>query len=742
MKHRRRAVILLALVSVLINFGSLRPGFIHDDHRIIEQNDLTGDLKQLPRILTSGYWSTGDAQVANLYRPLTILSFAFDRAAHGLRPLGFRLVDLLLHVLNVLLVLGLAARLFRTTATAAFVDRAWLAALLFAAHPVHTEALGEIVGRAELLAAACATGSVLAFLRARDDGVPGRRGTGRAGLHLLSLGLFVLGFLAKENAVAVPALLLLADRLVVRRRPAWGFHAASLFALASVLALRVLVLGGLNPAGSIHFIDNPIAHLPFLQGRLTALKVLARYAVLLVWPARLSIDYSYRAIPPAAGPLDPGAVLGAVLVAGWALSVVVAWRRAPAIAFGLGWLGAALAPVANLVFPIGTIMAERLLYLPSVGFCLAAAPVIVVALERALAIPAPPAGATAAAEAPRRPRAAAGGLIVGLVVLSLGTRSAVRLRDWRDDYTVFKAALGVAPDNVRALFNYGSACEELGDDASATGAYRRALGLWPEFADAHYNLAGVLARQKKWPEAVAHYREAVRQRPGDVRYLVNLAHSLMGMDLHREARDLLRRAIGVDPTSALAYTNLGAAELALGDAPAALSAYAEAARLEPRNADYLRNLGVAQRGTHDRGAAGTFREALLIRPGDPDSLDGLGLSLLDAGDSSGAREALERAIAARPAHPVYRYHLARTLEQAGDLRGASEQYREAIRLAPSAPYPYKALGVLLDRLGDRDGAASALERAAALGPDGSVMDEATRALLARLRPRPGGGRRP
>src|SRR5256712_1580707 len=166
----------------------------------------------------------------------------------------------------------------------------------------------------------------------------------------------------------------------------------------------------------------------------------------------------------------------------------------------------------------------------------------------------------------------------------------------------------------------------------------------------------------------------------------------MGIERHGEARDLLRRAIDIDPKSALAYTNLGAAELALGEAGAALLAYTEAVRLEPGNADYLRNLGVAQRGAHDPGAADSFRKALLIRSGDPDLQDGLGLTLLDAGDAPGARDALEQAVAARPAHPVYRYHLARALEQSGNFQGAAGQKPEGIRPAPPPPPPPQAPG--------------------------------------------------
>ena len=742
MSVRSRHALLLALVCVLVNLGALRPGFIHDDHRIIEQNGLTADLRHAPEIFRSGYWSTGDVRVPNLYRPVTILSFAIGRAAHGLRPLGFRLADLLLHVLDTLLVFLLAERLLAPSLSAggAGPGGPLVAGLLFAVHPAHTEVLGEIVGRAELLAAAGALGSVLLFLRARDAGDAGGRDAVVPALGAASLLLFALGFLSKENAVVVPALLLLADLWVVRRRPAWGFHAASCAVLAALLGLRLTVLGGLNPAGPIHFIDNPIAGLPFLQAKSTALGVLARYAGLLAWPARLSIDYSFRSIPPATGPLDVRTLAGAACVLAWVFLAVRLRRGAPAAAFALAFAGVAFAPVANLLYPIGTIMAERLLYLPSAGVCIALAGAMAWIRRRASIAGDRAPGARDAGRSPA-PRAILASWLPALVVAALSARSVVRLRDWRDDYTIFKAALRVAPENVRALFNFGAACEERGDDLSAVGAYEKAIAVWPDFADAHYNLAGVLARQKRLLPAVDHYREALRQQPGNVQYLVNLAHTLAALERRAEARELLRRAVEIDRGSALAYTDLGAVELAAGDTRAALAAYREAVRLEPANADYLRNLGVAQREARDPDAVATFRGALLVRPGDPDLLDALGLALVDAGDAAAASAALRQAVAARPAHPVYRYHLARALDQSGDPQGAAAEYREAIRLAPATPFPWKGLGVLLARLGDRAGALEALERAGALDPEGSVMDETARALLASLRRGSGGGPR-
>jgi tetratricopeptide (TPR) repeat protein len=739
----RHAVLLLVLVATGANLPSLVPGFIHDDHAIVEKNDLVRDPSRLGAIFTKGYWNVSEVPVQNLYRPLTILSFALNHAAGGDRPFGYRLVNLALHVLATLLLCAVARRVFgapgvpgTSGAPPALFDPPLVAALLFAVHPVHTEVLGMVVGRAELLSAAGTLGCVLLFLRGREREAAGGRSLPRfAG----SIACLIVGFLSKENAVVAPALALAADLLLARRRPAWRFHAVAAAALAGLLALRAAVLGGLVPAGAVHDVDNPIVGAPFFQGRLTALAVLARYAVLLVAPLRLSIDYSFRAIPLADGLLDPWALGGAALVAAWAVGLLRAWRRSPAAAFALAWTGISAAPVANLIFPIGTIMAERLLYLPSAGFCLLAA----LGLERLRARF--PAGGAAAASRPALGAALrlAAPAAAPLILLALGLRSELRYADWRDDHAIFASARTVAPRSVKAHFNYGAACEERGEDAEAARAYLEAMTLWSGFADAHYNLAGVYARQKRWPDAVAEYQEAVRLQPGNVKYLVNLGHALLGEGKAAEARDTLRRALEIDLASDRAHTILGSAYLALGDPAAALEAYAEAARLDPGNADYQRNLALAHEELGDPAAAvADYRRGLGIRPGDPDLLAGLGMALLKTGDRPGALSSLEAAARARPGHPIYRYNLGGAYEQAGRLPEAVAQYRESIRLAPSAPVPRRALGLLLHRLGDGAGALEALERATALDPGETVMDAEALRVLEVLRRGKRAGSRP
>ena len=709
----RAAALAVVIAAIAINAPSLVPGFIHDDHRIIEQNAWLGDLAHLPEIFRRGYWSVDRQEVPNLYRPVTIASFALDHAAGGLRPLGYRLVNLLLHALVSLLVFFLARRLLEGPpgGGTGCTRPALFAALLFAVHPVHTEVLGEVVGRAELLAAALTLGCLLAFLRGRDARQP-------AGWWLLATICFAAGFLAKENAIAAPALVLLADLLIVRRRIDARPLALLAGAALACLVLRGAVLGGLNPPGFVHPIDNPIAHAPFVQGRLTAVAVLGRYAGLLLLPLRQSIDYSFDAIPLAGGPFDAAVMAGGLVLGIWIAALLIAWKRSPRVAFGLAFIGVALAPVANLVMPIGTIMAERLLYLPSVGLCLLGG-----CAARGLA---------ASAGGRRRPGVV---VVAGLLLLAgLSARSVGRLRDWRDDYTIFRAAVGVEPRSVRAQFNYGSACEDRGHDDEATKAYEAALEVWPAFTDARYNLAGVLARRQDWAGAAELYRAVIGREPGNVKALVNLGHALTGEGRPGEAVEALRRALALDPRSAQAHTNLGAAHLALGEPREAIEAYTGALQIDPGNPRFLLNLALAQQRAGDRpGAIDSARRALTGATLDPEITAACGMLLLASGDAAGGLLALRRAVEESPAQPVYHYQLGRALEVNGRAVEAGQQYREAIRLAPGVPLPLRNLGMLLYRQGDRAGALRALLEADRLDTRGTVLDDEARAALADLR---------
>jgi Tfp pilus assembly protein PilF len=571
-------IAIVAAVAIALYANTLGGGFVYDDLNAVTQNAIVaeGDVRAI--LTTPSWWGQGRGQ---LWRPLTTLTFAVEHAAYGFAPLGYHLANVVLHaaasalVLVVLAAAGVAPRV------------AFAAALLFAAHPVHTEVVANVVGRAELLAA---IGFLLAWRAwiAADA----RGGAWR----LAAITLYVLAMLGKENAIALPAVLVYADllrrgdeppRALLRRRlPA---YAGLLAAAAGFVATRRLVLGALTP--KVDLLDNPLAVLPALPRLLTAVDVLGLYALRLVAPLRLSADYSYDQIPAVHTPLAPGFLAGlavVVLVIGLAWW---AWRRLPALALGLGVLVLTFALVSNLFVTIGTIMGERLLYLPSIGFCLALA----AGLDRF-------AGPRATPEA-RWPAAFVAPL--ALIVALYGARTVTRNVVWRDPLGFATALVADAPRSARS----------------------------------HSELASALAEAGRLDDASREFERALAIRPEDPTILYNWGVALMQAGRYDAAADAYRRAVAVKPSFGEAFENLGNVESARGDQQAALAALRRARELTPDSPYLLMTIAaVLARAGAIAEARATYARAVAERPTDPVVRDGYAAFLRAHGDPAAATD--------------------------------------------------------------------------------------------------------
>ena len=480
--------------------GALLNGFTFDDPHIVAENPAVLGEEGWLSLLTTHYWS-GEKPTGALWRPLTLATYRLNRDLTGPGPFGFHLVNILLHGIAALLVCLLLRRL-------AGEPVATLSALLFATHPIHTEAVASIVGRAELLAALFVLAAWL--LRERP---------------WTSASLFLLAMLSKESAAIFPALLVAEDVLMPRAgvspRAPWRRYALHAAALVIFLAARFQVVGPVagDPAG-------PFAQIDPLTRILTAVGVLGRGLFLMLFPVKLSADYSFDQIPLATGALDPAFLAGLGALAACVAAGVASWRRARAIPLGLAIYFVALLPVSNLLIGIGVMMAERLFYLPSVGFCLASGAAI---------------AWLAGALSPRRAVAAAT-LVTLLVAGAYAARSARRTGDWFDQLTLFEATVGTSPRSALAQINLGGVYAFLGRAAEAEEAWRRAIAIAPHFPSPRYSLGGLLLAQKRYDEAVVHLREAARLKPDDCMPVVHLAEALKGQGKAGEADELLSLA--------------------------------------------------------------------------------------------------------------------------------------------------------------------------------------------------------
>jgi protein O-mannosyl-transferase len=535
------AVGIAALLPYLSTLGN---GFALDDFGLIRLNEAvkTFDLRFL---LTSDYWSGFEGWRSGLYRPLTTLSFALEYWLWGDRPAWFHLTNLLLHAGNALAVYSLCRRL-------AGGPTGLLAGLLFAVHPAYSEAVAGIAGRADLLAALWVLIGLHGGLKARLE---------RGWWQLCSPLALGVGLFCKEGAAVLPGLLLGIDWLWRRegrlRGWLWKEYGLQALAVAGYLAARRAALGGLGlPA--VDFLDNPLAGMAAPLRLVNAAGVVLRYLSLLVFPGRLCADYSYDAIPLAGAVLSPALVgaIGLLAGLGW-----LAWRfrrRPSRWSLGAVWVLVGLAPVANVFLPIGTIMAERLLYLPAVGFALLAAEVLRRIRREQLRV-----AASAA------------------LVLLLAGRAAARSRDWQDNEHLFRTAAAVCPRSAKVQEGLGAALRDRGDLAGALAAFQRAIEIYPQYQAAHYDLGLVHWQLRQYDRALPRFQEAVRLKPRDFKAWLNLGATYRVLERTAQAELAYRQALELRADYAPAWQNLADLYWETGQREKAVSAGRELLRLQP-----------------------------------------------------------------------------------------------------------------------------------------------------------------
>jgi hypothetical protein len=394
------AAALAATLAVLAYANSLHGELLYDDVPDIVRNRLVRDL-EVGRILGEPSWATWVGIGYAGYRPLTTLTFALNHAAGGLQPLGYHLVNVGLHAAASALLVMLLGRLGLSALAAG------LAGALFALHPVHTEAVASVVGRADVLSTLLALGCWWLLL-----GGEGGRSPARTGLAAVALALAVL---AKESAVAIVGVIAVADALLGHRR--WGTHALLAAVAGGTLAWRSFVLAG--SGGGITLMDNPLVRQPWLGRIPTTLAMAARYVGKLVWPLTCRPTTRSARSRSSAGPI-PAASRGSRCSSPCSPRPS-ALRRSRAALVGLVLLAVPLALVLLVAFlALGPPLAERLLYLPSAGFC--------VLLALALAGIAERGGAGRLVGC-----AAAAGILV-----AYGALTVARNRVWGDPETFFR----------------------------------------------------------------------------------------------------------------------------------------------------------------------------------------------------------------------------------------------------------------------------------------------------------------
>uniref|UniRef100_Q01RN0 Tetratricopeptide TPR_2 repeat protein n=1 Tax=Solibacter usitatus (strain Ellin6076) TaxID=234267 RepID=Q01RN0_SOLUE len=714
---------LLAICSLVLAAysNSFQGALVFDNASVIGQDPRIRQAthESIESILTGGYAYVNAA--TGLYRPFTTLSYLLNYAVlgGGPRPVGYHWVNLVLHEVNLALVYALGMLIFGETAPALALAAIW------GLHPLLTESVTNIVGRADLLAALGVLAGLLCHVRGAS--AAGRRGT--AWLAGLAAAQTVALF-SKESGVVLPGLMLLYD-LTWRDRTMWRRCAASYVAVAIPFAVFFSLRGALGMHMLIDQAENPLVSTGFFTARLTAVKVVGKLLWLFLWPARLSADYSYNAVPLFGWRLtnweDAKALIALALLLGaalLALLLAVRWRRTgKPILFFLVFFFVALSPTSNLVVLIGSIMAERFLYLPSVGLagCIVAA-AYVLGRRRSLQ---------------QRAVAPVGWVALGLVCLAFTARTYARNLDWQDGMSLWTSAVEVCPGSARPHFNLAKELEAIpGRLSEAIAEYREAVRIDPDRADAHDNLGNALSGiPGRLTEAVAEFREAVRLQSDRAEAHNDLANALARKpDGLPETIGEYRAALRIEPRNAEVHYNLANALVRMPDKlPEAITEYQAALRIQPDHADAHNNLGEALSGIPGRlpEAIAEYRAALRIQPDLVAAHNNLGNAL--SGMPGRMPEAIAEyhaALRIQPERAETHYNLGNALAgMPGRLPDAIAEFKAAVRSEPDFVEAHVSLGKAFALTPERRADAIAeYEAALRIRPDPEV-----RRTLERLR---------
>ena len=494
--HDRRAgLLLVAVVAALVYANTIQNRFAYDDHHIVANNEAIHSLETLPGAVVSPYWPGIYGKDNGLWRPTTQLLFGLQWIAADGAPWLFHLTNLLGHAAVAAVVLLLLAELMSPAG-------ALVAALVFAVHPVHVEAVANVVGLGEI-------SSAFFFLAACLVHVRGPTHTGWRRAAAIGL-LYAVAFGAKAGAVTLPGIIFLLDaarrdiffrNLPEYLRDRWRVYVALVGVATLMLVARWEILGAIaNPLGPLG--ADLLQEIPRIW---TVAEVWGNYVRLWVFPLDLSSDYAPDVIPISMGwnvanTTGVGLTIAilALSVASWRKGVLVGGQSASRVAgFGVVWFMITMSPVLNVFFVAGVLLAERTLYLPSVGLA-AASGWMLVRFWRA------------------RPRMALGVLVV---ILALGSaRTWTRNPTWKDNNSWLVALVEDYPHSGRSQLALGDLAMDRGMTSEALRSYRLSINL----LDSHYQI------------------------------MTDVAQTLINKGMYRPAEGLLRHAWRREPRFALA----------------------------------------------------------------------------------------------------------------------------------------------------------------------------------------------
>ncbi|XP_011706097.1 PREDICTED: transmembrane and TPR repeat-containing protein 4 [Wasmannia auropunctata] len=677
----------IIVILSLCFLNSYDGNFVFDDTEAIVNNI---DVRDTPfwDIFQNDFWGTklSHKQSHKSYRPLTILSFRLHFwLRQDLVSQDFHIVNIILHSVICLLTLFV----YNVFLGPEGQSISFYATALFAVHPIHTEAVSGIVGRAELLCSLFTWLSILLYSH-----IIHAKNIVRAWVAMPSFVICITAaMLCKETGITTIGICAIYDIVIVNKIypidiiKFFSFKhinknlnnlikykntvlrlAALVFIAIILLFLRFSIMGFSTP--KFQSVDNPASFMDNILLRILNYNYIYCLNIwLLICPIWLCFDWSMGCVSLITGyDYRTFVVISSWFMFGTLIIYTFTSYKDKTLRYvimGLTILICPFLPASNIFFNVGFVLAERVLYIPSAGYCL----LVVIGLQKFSA---------------RFSLTKTSLLAYAMLILLLFIRSWIRSSQWRNEKLLFQSALDVCPLNAKVHYNIAKNAADAGDVHLAKLEYQEALRLNPKYAQAMNNLGNLLKDDGQLLEAVSLFKQAVNLQKDFSTAWMNLGIVQSALKKYEESEVSYFMALQHRSNYPDCYYNLGVLYLERRQYDKALKAWINATKQKP---------------THKRA----WTNMILL--------------LDDLDKTEEALKMANKALKFIPNHASIYFNIANILGKKGKYEEAEIQFKQAISKDPTAPMIYANLGVLYHRSNKLNAAEEMYKKALQLKPD-------------------------
>ena len=616
---------------------------VFDDVEIISHNNVIKDISNLKSILTSNYWH--EQANAGLYRPLVYLSFAIDYALWADNHVGYHFFNIIFHLFTCLLVFYILKIFIKNDLTVL------LAVIIFAVHPVHSEAVTGVVGRAEVFSTFFFCAGWLFFLK---NFLSEKKSMI---LYACSLIAYFLAIASKENSVVLPAVLFISGLYLDKEkilRVKWISQVLS-YGLVFLIyfIIRFSILGTIGPAGTEQFFYNK----SFLIVLSTMCRAFAWYFKLLFIPTGFICSYRHWELSHSL--FEFRVILSLFIVISWVTASLLFFKSRKKYQFFLLFMLITLLPVSNII-KFGDLMAERFLYLPSIGFCA----FLVILLNKVFN--------KNKILKNRKIYGLFWLVVINLFVISLLARNA----QWRDGIIFWQSTIKDMPDSYSAYYNLGSVYYEKGSKNKAFYCIKKSLQIKPDVYPTKKLYAILLYETGKYQEAIFQLKKLIEEKPSDQDLYEKLALTYLSINDYKNALNVCADGISQAAEKSILFYAAIRVYLNLNKPDEALKTALTAVSYDPLDSKAVTKAAICyEKLEKSDEAIGFYKKAIFLDRKNIEAIDNLANIYFKQENYAQAVQLWEKAIKIYPSNDYFWYYIGLAYEKQNKLPAALQAYR-------------------------------------------------------------------